>query len=211
MKQYFIAFVVLVITFSCMVNIASANMAAPPDFISVVHVEQDGVPYAGSLPFMLNCYGHTTKHIAPVVYLRNKTSDEPNSPQLVFSVSHGNTHAGNYWASNSESCYPNPSMKNGMYCDIGYSTWWDLDNIEVCQLSVSSRKGEFIIWNTTGKSVVSVSKHDSFPSSHYEFFFTMPPDEQIRPAAGMPMRSYGAKSPVESLYCSFLSAFGAKC
>lgn len=169
----------------------------PPDFMAHVFIEKDGTPYTGNITYTMNCYGHTTKQIyKSPAYLRNKTKDDPDPPQLVF-------YLPTRWTSHfTEMCD---------FCHYGYY-YLDPDHSELCQLNGSTEKGEFSVWNVSDKPAVNYSRREEWPHNFYDFYFTLPSDIPTPEVTASPTEVlFVPNSPVESLYCSILSLFGARC
>lgn len=169
----------------------------PPDMMSIVHIEKDGIPYTESINNSLNCYGYTTNFMSRTYYLRNKTQEDPNPPQLVFSLSLSKSP---HFPDMCDSCY------------VGYHSNWDPVHSELCQLNGTTKKGAFSVWNSSDKPAVNHTRFEKWPYNIYEFYFTLPPDSQTLDISVTPtMSSYNLTSPIESLYCSLLNLFGAEC
>jgi hypothetical protein len=170
----------------------------PPDMMSIVHIEKDGTPYNYSINFSLNCYGHSNINVNKSRYdLQNKTAIDPNSLQLVFSLSSTKSP---YYGSPCDLCYPGFNYNRPPY------------NSELCQLNGTTEKGAFSVWNSSDKPVVNYSRSEEYPYNIYEFYFTLPSDNQTREFKTSPMvTSSNLRSPVESLYCTLQQFFGGRC
>jgi len=206
----FFLIIILVLSSSC--GFVSADMPAPKDMTIVVHIEKDGIPYNESLAFSLNCYRYTYDQIQGTDTLRNKTNNESNPLVLVFTHTHSRDPPpphGYYDEPLIEPCSLTGSPLSGQYCDKRYSWKSHPEISELCELNGSTETGKFSVWNRTDMPVVKIPAPGS---KHFEFYFSLPSDNQtpgkiIRPS----VTSDTARSPVESLYCSILSFISIRC
>ena len=205
--------IVMMAALSLMAGPVTADLAAPPNYMSVVHIEKGGMPFDGPISYTLTCYQYPTNTSASAAPVILKNGNTPDSLVPVYSVSHtdGYRKSDYYWDRLRETCRLNGSANIEKYCETGfYFQDSDPRRSEVCQLTGSAYTTKFSVWNDTDKPVVQYAEGAEFPRDYYEFFFTLTLDNQTQENAA-PVLSNDHFDPVGSLWCSLLHLFGGRC